>query len=368
MTTDRSGTGPRLALDANTLRAVATESDIALVSLATTPGLRAADDALATGLREAGASCQVVRVKIGAHAGRLRRQTALTDLVEALAARRSGAAVRARAVIFSTVTAALLQQTPEVPWAVRFDATAALNRPGPSGAWQRARERRVLARANLLLPWGPAAARAAPVGGARAVVLPVPVEVVPGGAERDVDAAAYAGYPRKRGLELLSAAWAAADAPGRLVIGGLDRAKGLAWLERCGVPEPAGVEWAGELPRAAWLEIVGRARVFVNASRWEDHGLSQLEALAAGTPLVTVPSPGAFEALSLAGELAPDLVTADLSAAALARAIRAGLALGPEERGAYAARAEELLAPYRPAAVAETLATHVLPALGVEGR
>jgi len=347
---------------------VAPVSDIALVSLATTPGLRAADDALAAGLRAAGVTCEIVPVEIGARAGRLRRQVALTDLVEALAARRAGRAVRARAVIFSTVTAALLQRAPGVPWAVRFDAPAALNRPGPSGAWQRARERRVLGRAGLLLPWGPAAARAAPGEGARAVVLPVPVQVPPSRAERDVDAAAYAGYPRKRGLEILCAAWSAAGAPGRLVIGGLDRTKGLAWLERCGVPEPAGVEWAGELPREQWLEVVGRARIFVNASRWEDHGLSQLEALAAGTPLVTVPSPGAFEALPLAGELAPDLVARDLSAAALARAIRAGLALGPGGREAYAARAAELLAPYRPAAVAETLATQVLPALGVERR
>ena len=64
---------------------------------------------------------------------------------------------------------------------------------------------------------------------------------------RDIDAAAYAGYPRKRGLEILCAAWAAGGR-GRLVIGGLDRDKGLRWLERHSVAEPEGVEWV-DLPR-----------------------------------------------------------------------------------------------------------------------
>ena len=128
--------------------------DIGLVSLGTTPGLRRADEALADQIRAAGASCQLVPVRIGRAAGALRRNAAVTDLVEALAARRAARGVDARALVFSSVTAALLQATPEVPWAVRFDSTAELNRPGVSGAWQRARERRVLARAPLLLPWG----------------------------------------------------------------------------------------------------------------------------------------------------------------------------------------------------------------------
>ena len=33
--------------------------------------------------------------------------------------------------------------------------------------------------------------------------VPIPIEVVDGASHRDVDAVAYAGYPRKRGLELL---------------------------------------------------------------------------------------------------------------------------------------------------------------------
>lgn len=338
--------------------------DIALVSLGTTPGLVRSDESFAALVRAAGASCSIVPVRIGARAGRLRRHMAVTDLVEALAARRAARGVPARAIVFSTVTAALLARPPEQPYAIRFDATASVNRPGWGGAWQRARERRPLARARMLLPVSRGAeAGLAVAAGTRVVRLPIPIEPIAGAAERDIDAVAYAGYPRKRGLELLCEAWAAAAAPGRFVIGGLDRDKGMRWLDRMGVPEPAGVEWAGSLPRAEWLALVGRARVYVNASRWEDFGLGPLEALSAGTPVATVPTPGSFEALPLARELAPDLVTHDLAAA-----LRAGLALTEPQRAAYAARARELLEPYREAHVVAALRSTVLPALGIAPR
>ena len=61
-------------------------------------------------------------------------------------------------MIVSGATTALLLARPGVPWAMRFDSPTALNRPGWSGAWQRARERRVFRAADLLLPWGEAAA------------------------------------------------------------------------------------------------------------------------------------------------------------------------------------------------------------------
>jgi glycosyltransferase involved in cell wall biosynthesis len=234
-----------------------------------------------------------------------------------------------------------------------------LNRPGWGGAWQRAAEKRPLLGARLLLPVSRGAEAAVPVSGPPVVRLPIPIERLEGARERDVDAVAYAGYPRKRGLELLCAAWAEAGR-GRLVIGGLDRAKGVAWLSRCGVDEPAGVEWAGSLPRGEWLALVGRARVYVNASRWEDFGIGPLEALSAGTPLVTVPTPGSFEALPLARELAPPLVSGDLAAA-----LRAGLAFGDGERAAYARRATELLEPYRAERLVKVVRDTVLPALGI---
>jgi glycosyltransferase involved in cell wall biosynthesis len=331
--------------------------DIALVSLGTTPGLVHSDGSFASLVRAAGASCEVVPVRIGRVAGALRRHIAVTDLVEALAARRR---VAGRAVVYSTTTAALLQRAPEQqPYAVRFDATASLNRPGWGGAWQRAAEKRPLRGARILLPVSRGAEAAVPVSGPSVVRLPIPIERVECAAERDIGAVAYAGYPRKRGLEVLCAAWAEAGR-GRFVIGGLDRAKGLAWLSRCGVEEPAGVEWAGSLPRAEWLSLVGRARVYANASRWEDFGIGPLEALSAGTPLVTVPTPGSFEALPLARELAPSLVSSDLAAA-----LRAGLALDGDARTAYARRASELLEPYRAERLVEVVRDTVLPALGI---
>jgi glycosyltransferase involved in cell wall biosynthesis len=333
---------------------VAATVDIGLVSLGTTPGLRRADAALAEQIRAAGATCEPAPVRIGGALGALRRNAAATDLVEALAARRALRGLDARALVFSTVTSALLQRAPEVPWAVRFDSTAALNRPGLSGAWQRARERRVLRRATVLLPWGDEAARVAP-----GLVLRVPVEEISGAAVRDVDAVAYAGYPEKRGLDVLCAAWAAVARPDeRLVVGGVERSRALDWLARRGAPEPAGVEWPGLLPRDEWLAQVARSRVFVNASRREDHGLAQLEALAAGCALVTVPSPGPYEALPLARRLAPELVSHDLAAA-----LRAGLDLA--DPAGYAARAHELLAPFRADAVQQVVADELLPALGI---
>lgn len=340
--------------------------DIALVSLGTTPGLRRSDEAFAALVERAGASCAIVPVRIGA-SGRLRRHPAVTDLVEALAARRSARGIEARAVVYSSITAALLQPegAADVPYGIRFDATAALNRPGLAGAWQRRRERGVLERARLLMPVSLGAEEAVAAVERPRVRVPIPIERVERVAERNIDAVAYASYPRKRGLEVLCAAWAEAAPGARLVIGGADRAKGLAWLRRNRVAEPPGVEWAGELPREEWLDRVRRARLYLNASRWEDFGIAPMEALAAGTPLATVPTPGSFEALPLARELDPRLIAADATPDALAVAIRAGFALTDAERAAYAARAEELLKPYREEAIAKVVADRVLPELGI---
>jgi glycosyltransferase involved in cell wall biosynthesis len=337
--------------------------DIALVSLGTTPGLVRSDESFAALVRAAGATCELVPVRIGPGAGALRRHPAATDLVEALAARRSARGVRARAVVYSTITAALLSRT-ELPYAIRFDATASVNRPGWGGAWQRRAEQGPLRAARLLVPVSRGAEAGVPVTGPRVLRLPIPVERIAGAPVRDLDAVAYAGYPRKRGLEALCRAWAAGGPEGgRLVVGGLDRTKGMAWLRRCGLAEPAGVEWAGELPRSEWLRLVGRARVYVNASRWEDFGLGPLEALSAGAALVTVPTPGSFEALPLARELAPELVSPDLVGA-----LRAGLALDAAARSDYAERADALLEPYRQERLVGIVRDTVLPALGIEPR
>lgn len=344
-------------------------TDVALLSLGTTLGLRHADDVLAGLIAEAGCSCRLVRVRIGA-TGRLRRHIAVTDLVEGLAARRAARGLRgARAVIVSSATTALLLDRPSVPWALRFDAPAVLNRTGPSGAWQRARERRVLPRADVLLPWGEAAADAARplLAGSSSLMLPLPVPVeVPAvtAAGSSDEVVAYAGWMDKRGVDLLLDAWRAVAAPGLwLTIGGADTAAGRAWLARRGLTEPPQVRWAGVLPRDQWLARVAGARAYVNASRREDHGLGPLEALALGTPLVTVPSGGAYEALPLARRLAPALVARDVSGTALAKALSAGLAL--PDRPAYAAAARAELDAYGRDRVLAVVRDELLPALGL---
>jgi glycosyltransferase involved in cell wall biosynthesis len=329
--------------------------DVALVSLGTTLGLRRADETFAAGLRAEGVSCEVRPVRIG-RAGVLRRQLAVTDLVEAMAARRLPRG-DARVTVFSTVTAALLRPG-SGPYAVRFDSPAALNRRGVTGAWQRRAERRALGGARALFPWSDAAAEAAP-GRAPRVVVPVPVEESGAGAERDIAALAYAGDPAKRGLDVLCRAWAAAETGARLVVSGIEEDRARAWLGRRRIEPPPGIEFIGPVERGRWLELVGRARLFLNASRWEDFGISQLEALSAGALLVTTPSPGPYAALPIARELAPALVDADL-----ASAVAAGLALADADAAGYRERAAAALGPFRPTAVQRLMGERVVPALG----
>ncbi len=141
---------------------------------------------------------------------------------------------------------------------------------------------------------------------------------------------------------------------------GIERERALRWLEGRGVTAPANIQWAGLLSREDWLASAARARLFVNASRREDYGISQLEALSAGAALVTVPSAGPYEALPIARRLAAGLVDEDLAAA-----LAAGLALDDAELRDYRKRALGELEPYRPAAVQATVAERVIPALGL---
>ena len=347
--------------------------DIALISLGTTPGLRRADEAFVQLAEEAGFSCRLVTTTVG-KSGKLRRQSTMTDLVEARAARNAAAGVKARVVVYSTVTAALMQQ-PEGPYAVRFDSPAADNRRGATGAWSRRRETKVLAGASLLLPWGRAALEHVPPEARHVPAIPlhVPVEVdvtsdraasIAGTGERDIDVLAYAGYPEKRGLDILIRAWHVGGfaVNRRLRVAGIERAAALEWLKKRKISEPIGVEWSGLLEPGQFRYTLTRTRVFANASRREDHGLSQLEALAAGAALVTTPSAGPYEALPLARELDSRLVAPGESGEAFAHALSAGLKVDLTD---YASRASRLLEPYRHEAIRRVFREQVVPALGL---
>jgi hypothetical protein len=318
---------------------------VLLVSLGSTAGWRSNDDALVACLERAGATVTVARVK----APREVRTLALTDYGWASAARTAAREALARepaaAVIYSTVTAALLGP---VPGAIRFDSLAAANRPGRHGPWQRPLERRRLAQATILLPLSQASLEGAPPRHAPVVIVPVAVErsgpLVPF-AERDIAAITYAANPHKKGLDRVLEAWVRARRDGEeLVVAGVADA-----------PRADGVRVVGLLPRSQYRALLRRSRLYVTAPRREDYGIAQLEALADGCALVTTTAPGAYAALEAAHRLDPRLVGADLAAA-----IRAAL---DEPREDYAKAATLELVPFSPESVDRVVATELLPAL-----
>jgi hypothetical protein len=378
----------------------ATSHDVLIVSLGATGGLRAVDDELLASLRRAGASAAIVRPEPPPPV----RTLMLTDLRWARAARRAATAelarTPARALIYSTTTAALLWPR---PGAIRFDAPAAANRPGRHGLWQRPLERRRLREAPLWLAQSegallevPAAVRNAHPREA-ALVLPVPVE--PSGpheshplheigkssasqrldeadktsesrisdesrkssescAVRDIAAITYAANPDKKGLDIVLAAWRQAGRPGEeLLVAGVDERE----LLSLGYAIPAeGVRVVGMLAHKDYRALLRRTHAYVCAARREDYGIAQLEALADGCMLVTTPSPGPYVALPLACALDGRLVTADLAAADLGTALRTAL---DDPLADYAQRALEALDPFRRAAVDRLVSEQLLPAL-----
>ena len=345
--------------------------DVLLVSLGTTLGWRVADERLLDQLRRGGASSAAVSVGRGA-ADRLRRGYPLNDLVEMHAARRTVRSAverhEPRALIVSSTTAAMLLPSLPMPYAVRFDAPARLNRPHARNAFLHSLERRAMRRARLTIPFSVAAAEALPPVGARAIVVSPPVDPSSpdgdGADERERLAVAYVPDPKAKGLDVLVAGWAAAGVPdARLEIFGLDPEWARSHLRRSGVPEPATLDLRGSVPAEAFRARLRRARAYVAGARWEDWGQAPLEALADGALLATVPSGGPYEGLRLARRLDPSLVATEIGGAALAPAIRAAFDMPDESVRAYRQRAAELMRPYRSETVQETVTRELLPAL-----
>ncbi len=342
--------------------------DILLLSLGTTLGWRHTDRVFLEQLRRTGARAEAVSVRFGV-AGRLRRGYPLNDLVEMHAARRAlAAALRERsprALIVSTTTAAMLLPRLDIPYAVRLDAPARMNRPGPRNALLHALERRALGRAELVLPLSRAAVAELPPGAAGAVVISPPIEPSgPPAEERERVAVAYVPDPKAKGLDVLAAGWTAAALPGaRLEVYGLDPARARSHLRRTGVAEPEGMELRGTVPAGEFRARTRNALVYAAGARWEDFGQAPLEALADGALMATVPSGGPFEALRLARELEPALVSAAMGGDALGTAIRAAFELPAERASAYRERAAGLLVPLRAETVQRTVERELLPRL-----
>ncbi len=324
-------------------------TDVLIVSLGSTPGLRASDDEFAGMLRRGGATVAVAT----ARPPREVRTFALTDLAWALAARAAARAAIAdlhpRAVVYSTVTAALLWPRPGT---IRYDAPAAANRPGRHGVWQRPLERRRLSQAPLLVAVDGGTLAETPRPHAPALVVPIPVEpsLADGGAsgERDIAVLTYAANPHKKGLDRVLAAWASARRDGEeLVVAGADL--------RIDAP---GVRVVGRLTPADYRALLRRARVFVAAARREDYGIAQLEALADGCVLVTTATPGPYAALPLARALDPRLVVA--GDAGLPRALRTAL---DDPVAGYARHAAAAIAPFSREAIDRIVRNELLPRL-----
>ena len=342
--------------------------DVLLLSLGTTLGWRVADRLFLEQLEGAGVSTAAVSVRFGA-AGRLRRAYPVNDLVEALSARRAlRSALRSRrpgALVISTTTAAMLAETGSLPYAVRLDAPACLNRPGSQNAALHALERRALSRATLVLPWSQAALAALPAGAAAAVVVPPAVERSAKLVwKRERMAVAYTPDVKAKGLDIVCAAWAAAAVEdARLRIFGVERDVAMAYLRRTQTPVAESVEFAGWRPAADFRSALRHARAYAGGARWEDFGQAPLEALADGALLATVPSGGPFEALALARDLDPRLVAPSLDPAGLAAALRAAFELPDREMRAYRERAAVLLERFRPEAIQRVVEREVAPVL-----
>ena len=320
-----------------------TRPDILVVRNEGTTGWGAAARELIAAFERAGASVASAGTGPTPHV----RTFMLTDLAQARAAR--GAARRAiaehkpGAIVYCSITSALLWPSPGAIW---LDTLCAENRPGRHGVWQRLAERKRVEQAPLLLVMSPRSL--APLNdGAHAdsVLVPVPVERSGPVVERDILAVTYAGDPAKKRLDHILDAWSRARHPAeRLVVAGLD-----------GLPRTDGVEAVGRVAPDEYRALLRRARAFVAAPTREDYGIAPLEALADGCQLVTTPSPGPYPARDLARRLDPRLVSDDLPSA-----IRIAL---DDPTPNYAERALELLAPFTHAAVDEAIAARVLPRL-----
>jgi hypothetical protein len=342
--------------------------DILLLSLGTTLGWRVADSLFVDGLRGAGVDVAAVSVGIGA-TGALRRAYPVTDIVEALAARRTLHSAldhhQPRALVISSTTAAMLADTRGLPYAVRLDAPASINRPGPQNAVLHRLERRALGRARLVLPWSLAARDALPAGSGPTLVVPPPLTPSgPSTSPRRRLAVAYTPDVKAKGLDVVCGAWAAAAlSEARLEVFGVDPQPALAHLQRTGTPLTPGITFRGKTAPGDFRAALRAARVYVGGARWEDYGQAPLEALADGALLATVPSDGPFEALALARELAPSLVANQIAPEPLAAALEAAFALPEGDVAAYRVRAAALLERFRPEAIDRTIATELLPAL-----
>ena len=303
------------------------------------------------------------------------RTYALIELAWARSARAAAqagiAAHRPRAVLYSSTTAALLAPA---PGAIRFDAPAAGNRPGPPRALAAAG--RAAAAGGARRCWCRGARAGWPRRRGRAPTRSsCPCRWRRAGAaagERDIAAITYGANPEKKGLDRVLAAWAAARRPGEeLVVAGLDGARRRDGGALHGDAAARGVPGAAAARARVRLRARGaRTTGSPSSRRWPTAACSSPR-----------PSPGPYAALPVARALDPRLVSDDLAGGAprsalddpapglrraRARRARAVAARGGRPRGRRAAAPAVTVARMTPLSGQSVLITGAAHGIGAE--
>jgi glycosyltransferase involved in cell wall biosynthesis len=170
----------------------------------------------------------------------------------------------------------------------------------------------------------------------------------------------YAGVPGKKGLDIAIDAWELAVPRMPLIVTGITAADAERFLGR---RSPEDIVFMGRIARGEHRAIVRQASVYISASRREEYGTAQLEAMADQVPLAAVPSLGAVEPVAVARRLTPDLVAGDISPQALASSIRRALSMSAEKRAEFGRPAGAIMGEYSFEAFKQRLSDGVLPLL-----
>jgi PST family polysaccharide transporter len=345
-----------------------------IVASTATPNLRRDEEDLVRGLGSLGIEAIVVRSP-HRHRTWFRIGRPMSDLVEAASIR--GSLWRAVGIggppelIFSgTTTGALL--LPQ-PWlqrtAVGGDGLLEPDRLGWRNAPTRYLERRCLKRVAAVLPSTEASAReVSSWAGAETSVIVFPpliecADDVPDDSRRGI--ICYVTDPWDGGLDIAVTSFGAISGnEHELSIVGIEERKARRFLRNQRVAVPDGVRFAGRLTMGECRGLATRSLVYVGASRRDDSPSVQLNALADGALLVTVPSAGARAPFEYAWRLDAGLVSALIDARSLVTPMRRALSYPPSEAALYRRRARELLQPLAPEQYLRRLHDEVLPAMG----
>lgn len=336
---------------------------VLIVGIGTTGGWRHADLALASELRARGMQVDGFWPDMEPST-RLRRrgQPLSSECVQAFAIRKAvlrHVSSAHDAVIVSSSTASLFMprrlRRRTIVWS---DTPVRLARTGFGDAILWALERRAMKRTAVLAVQPRHSLDAYrtffPEAASRTRFLPVPVHA-PAiiNRKRERFAVIYAGNPEKKGLDLAVQAWAASEIDATLVVTGLDPGTAREFLERRSITVPPNVRLLGRVAPSEHRRLTQSAAAYLSASRREEYGNAQLEALADGAILICGPCAGTAEPLEIAKTLDPCFVSN--TERGLARTVIAAMRISEDERRDYQDAAGSLIRAYSPEAFSQSL-------------